>query len=130
MITTNRVFIICAVIVIIALILFTNLVTPFDPLHNDGYQFWSGIGANAFLVTWAAIWWRKHNCHVGGCPRLQWHSTAAGDCVCRKHHPDGQPNMIDVTVRHMEAKTDSNKLHNEVMEEIKAIQRAVGIPKK
>lgn len=61
---------------------------PWDPLHGDGYQLWSGIGGDAFLVTGGLVWWRKHNCHVRGCWRLQWHPHPLhGHVVCKKHHP-------------------------------------------
>lgn len=64
-----------------------------SPLWGPGYQFWSGIGANAFLLVWAVtaiLWARHHNCHVRGCWRLHWHPSDAhgGHPVCRKHHPD------------------------------------------
>ena len=61
-----------------------------DPLHGDGYQFWSGIGGDLFLVSAAAVWWRKHNCAIRGCWRLQFHTHPEKDVpVCRKHHPKG-----------------------------------------
>lgn len=61
-----------------------------DPLHGDGYQFWSGIGAGSPVFIALAVWWRHHNCHVRGCPRLLWHPHPDhGHPTCRRHHPDG-----------------------------------------
>jgi hypothetical protein len=69
----------------------------FSPLHGEGYQFWSGIGSDlgelSILVAIVAFvygWWRVHNCHVRGCPRLMWHPHPVnGHPVCRHHHPEG-----------------------------------------
>ena len=65
--------------------------SPFDPLHADGYQFWSGIGADlgeVTILTAFAIWWKHHNCQVDGCWRIHLHQpTAGGHFVCKKHHP-------------------------------------------
>ena len=60
------------------------------PLNGEGYQFWSGIGSGSPVFVILAVWWRKHNCHVTGCWRLQWHADPEhGHPVCRKHHVDG-----------------------------------------
>lgn len=69
----------------------------FEPLHGDGYQFWSGIGSDfqeltLFLVIGGLYaFLRRHNCHVKGCWRLAWHPSAdhLGHPVCRHHHPHG-----------------------------------------
>jgi hypothetical protein len=60
----------------------------FDPLHGDGYQFWSGIGSDVFLLAPFAVFYRRHNCHVDGCWRIQFkpHPDKPGHVVCRKHH--------------------------------------------
>lgn len=59
-----------------------------NPLTGFGYQFWSGIAGDLFIVTGIAVWWRRHNCHVEGCWRLQWHAHPVnGHPVCRRHHP-------------------------------------------
>lgn len=72
-------------------LLFIHLTTPLDPLHNDGYQFWSGIGSGSPLLAVVAVFLRHHNCHVHGCPRLSWHPHPShGHPVCRRHHPSGQ----------------------------------------
>jgi hypothetical protein len=67
------------------------------PLCGNGYQAHSGVIGNLALIsTFAAIvvaiaaWWRKHNCHVQGCPFLQWHAHPEhGHPVCKIHHPHG-----------------------------------------
>lgn len=64
------------------------LITPLDPLHGDGYNFWSGIGSDLgelAIVTGLVAWWRHRNCYVKGC----WHKGHAdpehGHPVCEKH---------------------------------------------
>jgi hypothetical protein len=61
---------------------------------QGGYNFISGPLADITLVTaflsTLILWWRKHNCHVHRCWRLQWHQHPThGHPVCKKHHPDG-----------------------------------------
>ncbi|MBA3843813.1 MAG: hypothetical protein H0X39_14575 [Actinobacteria bacterium] len=63
------------------------------PTHG-GYNFVSGPLADITLVTaftaTLCLWWRRHNCHVHRCWRLQWHPHPDhGHPVCKKHHPDG-----------------------------------------
>ena len=62
------------------------------PTHG-GYNFVSGPLADATLFTAfgsaMALWWRRHQCHIPGCWRLQWHPHPVhGHPVCRTHHPD------------------------------------------
>lgn len=62
------------------------------PTHG-GYNFVSGPLADATLLTAfgsaMALWWRRHQCHIPGCWRLQWHPHPVhGHPVCRTHHPD------------------------------------------
>lgn len=54
-----------------------------DPMHGEGYQFWSGIGSDVFLLAPFAWWFRHHNCHVPGCWRVG--HVHDGLPVCRKH---------------------------------------------
>ncbi len=62
-----------------------------------GYSLWSGLIGDLGLITigvslgiFIAAWWRKHNCHVHRCWRLQWHPHPDhGHPVCAVHHPDG-----------------------------------------
>lgn len=57
-----------------------------DPLHGDGYQFWSGIGSGSPILLLIAAWWRHHNCRVPGCWRLTLHRTrGSARPSCRKH---------------------------------------------
>lgn len=61
---------------------------PMNTGPNGGYNFWSGIGSGSPLLLGCALWWRRHNCHVKGCWRLQWHvHPDHGHPVCRRHHP-------------------------------------------
>lgn len=62
------------------------------PTHG-GYNFVSGPLADITLATafFSALylWWRKHNCHVHRCCRLQWHP-----------HPDhGHPGVQEAPPR-------------------------------
>lgn len=74
--------------------------------NNEGgkaYGFWSGFGGSIpdFLILGGvATFWRKHNCHVHKCWRLNWRATNAGDLVCRKHHPEPHLTHADVIARH------------------------------
>ena len=79
------------------------------PLTNGpGYNFWSGPLADLGLVTiftglafFVSAWWRKHNCHVHHCWRLQWHQHPGhGHPVCAKHHPYGQGRGDHLKVEH------------------------------
>jgi hypothetical protein len=41
------------------------------------------------VLGYPLMWWRTHNCHMRGCPRLQWHiNPRHGHPVCKHHHPD------------------------------------------
>lgn len=65
------------------------------PLCGNGYQFWSGIGSDfgEYSIATALLFgivtaYRRHNCHVKGCPWLQWHvHPEHGHPVCKRHHP-------------------------------------------
>ena len=65
--------------------------SPFDPLHSDGYNFWSGIGSDfgeATILLAVLAWWKHRNCQVKGCWRIHLHTpTEAGHFVCKRHHP-------------------------------------------
>lgn len=54
-----------------------------DPLHGEGYQFWSGIGGYLAIV---AVFWRHVNCHQPGCHRIGRYHHPDG-LFCRRHHP-------------------------------------------
>ena len=66
-----------------------------NPMHGAGYQFWSGIGSDlgeltivAAIATPAIMFYRRNNCHVKRCWRLQWHRhPETGHPVCHHHHP-------------------------------------------
>ncbi len=71
-----------------------------DPLHGDGYQFWSGIGSDVFLVTGISLGLRHVNCHVKGCWR--WGHLVHGTSyrACNKHHPM-RPSDGKITAEHI-----------------------------
>ena len=68
-----------------------HMQTPFDPLHGDGYNFWSGFGSDfgeATIIVAVLAWWKHRNCQVKGCWRIHLvHPTDAGHYVCKRHHP-------------------------------------------
>jgi hypothetical protein len=78
-------------------VLVADLFRHWELVHpgGNGYWFYSGIfGGSAFVSAAAAgvaVYWRRHNCHVHRCWRLQWHvHPVHSHPVCRKHHPAGQ----------------------------------------
>lgn len=64
-----------------------------DPLHGDGYQFWSGIGGAMVmpLVYSAAVWAWPTRCAQLGCFRRARAVTSAGVPFCRGHLPEQVP---------------------------------------
>jgi hypothetical protein len=73
-----------------------NPILYFFGIHFYGstsqwYNFWSGFGSDLaeFTIVIAVIAaYRKHNCHVKGCWRLQRHPVEGTPyIVCRRHHP-------------------------------------------
>lgn len=69
----------------------------FHPLYGRGYQFWSGIGSDLgeiSLLTGAFLIYRRHQCHVRRCWRLQW-KEHEGHMLCRRHHPVDAPAASD-----------------------------------
>jgi hypothetical protein len=64
--------------------------------HASSYNFVSGPLPDITLITGIALWWRKHNCHVRTCWRLQWHPHPVhGHPVCRRHHPETKGEHLD-----------------------------------
>lgn len=61
-----------------------GLTTPLDPLHNDGYQFFSGIGLAVFFPI--TYYWH-HRCHRVRCWRWGHADPEHGQPTCRKHSP-------------------------------------------
>jgi hypothetical protein len=68
---------------------------PHKPGQGTGYAFVSGIGSDlgeVTLVTGLVILYRKVNCNIKGCWRIQWRTYVDADGHphhwCRKHHPD------------------------------------------
>jgi len=56
------------------------------------YLWWSGMFGNLTIFAAVAIFYRRHVCHVHGCPRLGRHKAVDQNgieyVVCRRHHPD------------------------------------------
>jgi hypothetical protein len=82
-----------------------------------GYQFWSGVGSDlgeltlvtGLLVVIAGLW-HHHCCEVQGCYRLQWKKTAAGDVVCKTHHPEDPKTAAQVMQdHHAQIRRDRNE---------------------
>lgn len=61
--------------------------------HGLGYQWWSGPGADAFVVGAVVTAWKHINCEQPGCWRPGHRHPDHGRPVCRKHyHEDVRPN--------------------------------------
>ena len=61
-----------------------------DSANGTAYLFWSGFGGDLTLVSGmialVGSFYRHHNCHVHGCPRLGRHSVeGTPHVVCRRH---------------------------------------------
>lgn len=81
-----------------------------SPGSGLGYAITSGPLPDLTMLAIFGAFWRKHNCHVHKCPRLIWKVTAAGDLVCRKHHPVGQKVAEVVDAEHAEAEMVAGKM--------------------
>ncbi len=88
-----------------------------DPLHGDGYQWWSGLGSDIFILTGIGIALRHFNCHVNK-PRFcwRWGHPVPGTSfrACKKHHPSQyrQPHG-QVTAQHISDAHDESCLPRE-----------------
>lgn len=48
--------------------------------------------------------WRRHECHVRHCHRIQWKVVAGTDhIVCKRHHPHDEPSADQVLADHRAA---------------------------
>lgn len=73
--------------------------TPLDPLHGDGYQFWSGIAGCLGIFTAAYTLWRRHSCHTPRCWRLgRFPVDGTRFVVCSKCHEQvtGEPGAVHI----------------------------------
>lgn len=70
-----------------------------DNLAGPWYGFWSGFAGDLVYLgaAWAIV--RRNNCHVNRCWRLG--RLQAGEFkVCRRHHPDGAPDVRTIRERY------------------------------
>jgi len=58
-----------------------------DTQQSYFYDFWSGVATQMSVFIGAVVYYKKHNCHVHGCPRIGKHQIGHY-VVCSKHHPD------------------------------------------
>ena len=78
-----------------------------DSASGTAYLAWSGVGSDisevAILGALVSIY-RRHACHVKGCPRIGRFPVAGTTfVVCRRHHPDDAPTHQDVIDAHHHA---------------------------
>ena len=59
------------------------------PLHNNGYQWWSGAGSDLAYVTFLVAAWRHVNCEHPWCPLPGHRHPGHGRPVCRRHFRSG-----------------------------------------
>lgn len=69
--------------------------TGSDNVSGAWYGFWSGFAGDIPLIGGVLLLWRRHNCHVRGCWRLQWRAHGQ-HVLCRRHHPSEPPTAADV----------------------------------
>jgi hypothetical protein len=59
------------------------------------YLWWSGMFGNLTIFAAVFVFYRRHVCHVHGCPRFGRHKAVDQNgvehMVCRHHHPDLGP---------------------------------------
>jgi len=79
---------------------------------GSGYWFYSGVFDAGILVGIASgigVYWRKHNCHVKKCWRLDWHPHPDhGHPVCVVHHPEGGAEFLEAS--HHQVKISTKQL--------------------
>lgn len=62
-----------------------------NPLHGDGYAFWSGIANDLPIYVLGVVpmfiaWYKRNKCHYTHCHRLGHHPYKHYQ-FCRHHHP-------------------------------------------
>lgn len=80
------------------------------PLNGEGYQFWSGIGSDVFLITGLAAFYKHINCEQKGCWLPGHRHPDHGRPVCRQHyHHDVTPQHLSLvpSVENDPAEADS-----------------------
>jgi hypothetical protein len=64
-----------------------------NPLHGDGYAFWSGIANDLPIYVLGVVpmfvaWYKRNKCHHPRCHRLGHHPYKHFQ-FCGQHHPIG-----------------------------------------
>jgi hypothetical protein len=68
-----------------------------QPVFVTSYVELLCIATLGTVVGGVTMLYRKHNCHVQGCWRLQWKTVPGTDhVVCRRHHPADAPTHAQV----------------------------------
>lgn len=81
---------------------------------GKGYGFWSGFGSDlGEIAIIGAVYaaFRRHNCHVRRCWRIQRHAVEGTPwVVCRKHHPriNDMPTAEQVAAHSARARQDAD----------------------
>lgn len=70
-------------------------VTGASNVSGAWYGFWSGFAGDIPLFGVFLVLWRRHNCHVRGCWRVQWR-THGEHSLCRRHHPSDTPREAEI----------------------------------
>lgn len=79
-----------------------------DPLWGSGYQWWSGLGSDVFILTGVTVGLRHLNCHVRGCWRHGHVVHGTSYRACNRHHPHRNGARITAeTIAAEKARVDS-----------------------
>lgn len=70
-------------------------VAGIDDVSSNWYGFWSGFASDIPLFGVFFVVYRRLNCHIDGCWRIQWR-THGDHSLCRKHHPADPPKADDI----------------------------------
>lgn len=79
------------------------------PGHTPRWYNFSSAGLEFTAIGVAATFYWHHNCHQNKCPRWARYTTAAGDKVCKTHHPEMGPDF-KMTALHIKRRHDKMKV--------------------